>query len=467
MRLSTLLYIPASVYAHAFGQRYDLPVPLALYLWGAAAVVLLSFLVAVLFLGVPRSRERVLTIDIGDTWFGRVLTSAPVRMTLEGLSLALFLLVIATGAFGHVNTAKNFAPIFVWVIWWVGMAYVAAFLGNLWGLVNPWRILYRRAQRFVDSLARPRFEYPQRLGAWPAVALLFAFAYLEFISGVAQRPRTLAVNVIAYTLITFTGMRAFGREVWLRHGEVFSVLFGLMARFGLFDGCRKPSRVLTLRLPGSGLLNSEPVTTSLMAFTLLMLTAVSFDGFLETPLWASILRWATGFAATPADVVKLVKTLALVLFYGLFAGVYLVFSYLVASLSGESEGTLMTARTYVLSLVPIAIAYHLAHYLSYLLVAGQLIIPIASDPFGYGWNLFGTAAYRLDIGVIGAKQVWYLAVSAIVVGHIAAVCVAHVTALRRIGDRHRAIVAQLPMLVLMVGYTMISLWILSQPIVSH
>ncbi len=118
------------------------------------------------------------------------------------------------------------------------------------------------------------------------------------------------------------------------------------------------------------------------------------------------------------------------------------------------------------SLVPIAIAYHLAHYLSYLLVAGQFIIPLVSDPFGVGWNIFGTAGYRLEIGVVGAKFVWYTAVIAIVVGHVIAVGVAHVVASRAFGSASAALKSQYPFLVLMVGYTMVSLWILSQPIVG-
>jgi len=208
------------------------------------------------------------------------------------------------------------------------------------------------------------------------------------------------------------------------------------------------------------------VSLSMMAFANLMLTTVSFDGFLETPLWASIRQWLFQTLAMQqgSDPSKPITTLALVLFYGLFVAVYVAFSSLVARLSGPGENTIETARIYVLSLVPIAIAYHLAHYLSHLLIAGQLMIPIASDPFGFGWNLFGTAGYRVDIG---AKQVWYLAVSAIVAGHIAAVCIAHAAALQRISNRKRAIISQLPMLVLMVAYRMISLWILSQPIIAH
>ena len=125
------------------------------------------------------------------------------------------------------------------------------------------------------------------------------------------------------------------------------------------------------------------------------------------------------------------------------------------------------AGLFVLSLVPIAIAYHLAHYLSYLLVAGQLVIPIASDPFGLGWNLFASAGYKTDIAIIGAKTVWYTAVIAIVLGHVFAVWVAHIVALQVFDGARRALQSQYPFLVLMVLYTMVSLWILAQPIVAN
>lgn len=468
------LAFPACAGAHAFGQRYDLPLPLSLYLWGAGSAVLLSFLVAVVFLRVPGAGKRKWSRDISNTAVARWLTAPAVRGTFKMLSLFLFLLVLATGLFGTSNPSKNFAPIFVWVIWWVGMAYLAAILGNFWDLVNPWRVIYNSLQSRIAALRTPRFSYPQWLGTWPAVLLFFLFAWLEFISGIAEQPATLAWLIIGYSLITFTGMRAFGADTWLRHGEAFSVVFGLIAKFGLFRGGGKGEPALSIRVPGYGLLSRQPVSLSLMAFTILMLTTVSFDGFVETPLWLTLSNWvreslAAGAASTAQQAAyqaKLIMTLALLLFYSLFIIVYIGFSHLVARLSGPNENTMLTARTYVLTLVPIAIAYHLSHYMSYLLLAGQLIIPIASDPFGFGWDLFGTAKYRIDITVINAKNVWYLSVCAIVIGHIIAVCLAHATAIRQHGHTATAIISQLPMLVLMVSYTMISLWILSQPIIA-
>jgi hypothetical protein len=124
------------------------------------------------------------------------------------------------------------------------------------------------------------------------------------------------------------------------------------------------------------------------------------------------------------------------------------------------------AGRFVLSLVPITIAYHLAHYLSFFLLAGQFIIPLSSDPFGYGWDLFGTSLYRIDLSVINARVVWYVAVAAIVIGHIIAVWLSHEIAFHLVGDAKAARRSQYPMMVLMVGYTMLSLWILAQPILE-
>ena len=148
----------------------------------------------------------------------------------------------------------------------------------------------------------------------------------------------------------------------------------------------------------------------------------------------------------------------------LLAGLY--FAVIVMMARIERSNVEYLGGMFVLSLVPIAIAYHIAHYFSLLMVAGQFIIPLVSDPFGYGWDLFDTMLYRIDIGIVDAKFIWYLSVTAIVTGHIVAVWVGHVTAYALFRDASIARRSQYPMLVLMVGYTMLSLWILAQPIVE-
>ena len=118
------------------------------------------------------------------------------------------------------------------------------------------------------------------------------------------------------------------------------------------------------------------------------------------------------------------------------------------------------------SLVPIALAYNLAHFITLLLIQGQLIIPLASDPFGFGWDLFGTSEYRIDLNIISAKTVWFLSLVAIVVGHVLSVYLAHVISLRRAAAGSNALRGQIPMLALMLLYTASSLWIIAQPIVG-
>jgi len=467
--LATVCF-PLSVLAHAFGQRYDLPLPLNLYLWAAGAAVASSFIIVATLRVNISSFTRCL--ELGKLMPFSQVHSIPLTRFLQLLSLALFFLVLTTGLFADQHPRQNFAPVFVWVIWWVGFAYVSSFFGNLWDVLNPWHIIHRTLSWLWPSWSQPLLVYPGHAGGWPALVLFSCFAYLELISGIAHHPSTLAWLVVSYSLITLTGMRLFGCGIWLRHGEAFSITFGLMAQFAIF---RSQNNSLQLRLPGAGLLQTENVSISTMLFVLLILCTVTFDGFIETPLWSDIYTAVyTSFSPetglshplSPDTIQKLILSGAMLFFYSLFVGVYLAFCLLTSKLSTRYIGTITIARQYVLSLLPIAIAYHLAHYLSYLLISGQLIIPILSDPLTLGWDLFGTADYRINIGLIDAGDVWYLSLYAITIGHIIAVFIAHTTSLNYQTRRHDAVVSQLPMLLLMIAYTMVSLWILSQPIIA-
>jgi hypothetical protein len=208
-----------------------------------------------------------------------------------------------------------------------------------------------------------------------------------------------------------------------------------------------------------------------MVLVITLLATVTFDGILETPLWAHVLE------RTLSGEVRYVGSVALVMFSMGFLMVFLGFSWLMAycaqrfgdpqSLGAVPRPDLFhVASTFVMTLVPIAIAYHLAHYLSYLVISGQYLIPRLSDPLGNGWNLLGTRDYQVDISLLGARTAWYLAVAFIVAGHVFAVYIAHLAALRLFGNPRAAFFSQLPMMVLMVLYTMVSLWILAQPMVS-
>ncbi len=484
--IAALWLMPAgAARAHAFGERYDLPIPLSLFLAGAGATVLLTFVLMVMLLRAPPGggRPRVLHLSGGQRLgaLARCLGSL-----LRVLSVLGFLFLLYAGFFGTQNTFKNIVPTLLWVGLWVGMAYLAALLSNPWRLINPFGVLFDWADQAARRLfRRPRLSlelpYPGRLGAWPAAAGLLILAWLELVSEGAEQPSALALGMILYGLYCFAGMAVFGRNVWLEHADVFTVAFGVLGRFAPL-GPRDPERPTgsgggwVLRIPGSGLLSARAVPFSMLVFVLLMLSNVTFDGLLETPLWNALLEFvSTSTALRPmllelqsygVNLLGFVTTVGLVAFFGLFLSLYLLFAALMSRAAGGEFGTIETARWFVLTLVPIAIAYHLAHYASFFALAGQLLIPLASDPLGRGWDLFGTAHVHVDVGVISARFVWYTALVTIVVGHVIAVILAHIQAKRLLVSNRSVLMSQIPMLVLMVAYTMSSLWILSQPVVK-
>ena len=485
---------PGPALAHAFGQRYDLPLPLSLYVGGAGATVALSFVVMALFVRDARAGRAPWRLDLARSTAGRFMTHPWIIAALQSLSVAIFFLVLLSAFFGDTNPTRNFAPTFIWVIWWIGFAYLQALFGDIWRIVNPWRVLYDWFEALPGLAGRrggrsPPATYPTWLGHWPAVIFFWIFAWLELVSDAAEQPVSLGVLILIYSALTWGGMLLFGRDIWLACGESFSVVFGLLARFAPLAGGSPPAgeaedaenrpKGLTLRPYGVGLLADRPLGTSATCLVLLMLATVTYDGIGETPLWAGFLDWVVvsetlrapllALQRSGVDLLALLRSLGLLTTPLLFFAVYALFSRLTAWVvvrAGGETATCITAGAFVLTFVPITLAYHLAHYLSFLLLGGQLILPLASDPFGLGWDVFGTANRTLDLGIIGIKSIWWIAVIAVVVGHIYAVYLAHIMALRLYGSGRAALLSQLPLVLLMVAYTMISLWILSQPIVE-
>ena len=189
------------VYGHAFGQRYDLPIPLAYFLIGAAAAVALSFVVIGTF--VQKSRESfsyprldLLRVPV----VGAVLSSRIAAIVVRALSVALFLLLLLTGFFGTNRPIDNLSPTFIWIIWWVGMGYIAALLGNVWMFVNPWKITFEWFQKIGGQSEwddEAPFRYPEGLDVWPALLLFFLFAWSENVFTGAFRPFTLSIMIVS------------------------------------------------------------------------------------------------------------------------------------------------------------------------------------------------------------------------------------------------------------------------------
>ena len=501
------------LYAHGFGERTELPAPLGYFLIGAAVTVALSFvIVAGLLQAAPPSGYRRFNL-FRLRWLRRAATSPALVGPVKLLAALLLVLVIAAGFAGRQEAAANFAPTFVWVIWWVGMAFVTALLGNLWALVNPWQALFEAAEWIYGRLSGGRAlsrqrPYPPGWGMWPALALFVGFVWLQDAFPQASLPNRIAVMAAVYTALTLGGMFVFGKHQWLRNGEAFAVVFAAFARFSPTEArvpgvarCRECSagcapepdeaddgcidcyecfagagaeRQFNLRPYAVGLhrragWGGDAAGSGRLALVMLLLATVTFDGFSATGAWLEfqtlIVQAVGGAGGAAFNALTLADTLGVLLFPAAFFGLFLAFCWLMAQTAGGERGALELARAFAPSLIPIALAYNIAHFITLLLVQGQLLIPLASDPFGAGWNLLGTAGYTIDAGVIGARVVWFLSVALIVAGHILSVYLAHLAALRTFGDRAAAQSSQYPMLTLMVIYTVASLWIIAQPIV--
>ncbi len=451
--------------AHALAQRYDLPLPLGYFLAASGAAVVMTFVILALFW-----RHSDEPIEARKDTFLRGAVPDIVVACLQLLAVLALALLVAAGLVGNPATFKNITPVAVWVIWWVGFGFLTAFVGNIWPLINPWSSTFGLAEKLTRPWTgglSPRVQYPQWLGVWPSCGLFLLFAWLELVAPGRDVPFNIAVATLIYSAFTWIGFAVFGRDTWLKRGEVFSVAFGLFGRFAPLDFTYDGRWRVSLRPFATGLLPRTPLEPSMTAFSLLMLGTVTVDGFMETPLWATAVeRVFASYGSVDANLwlYMTMQTTLLVAGPLMLAGLYLVVVALMARMSGLKLANL--SGLFVLSLIPIAIAYHLSHYFSLFAIAGQFVIPLASDPFGYGWDLFGTMLYRIDIAIVDAKSIWYLSVVAIVTGHVIAVWVGHVTACSVFRDRRVASRSQYPMLMLMVCYTMLSLWILAQPIVE-
>jgi hypothetical protein len=456
--------LPVPAQAHAFAERYDLPLPLGFYLAGAGLAVALSFLGSFLLMrpgGLP-----VPYVDIPVPHFLRSLAGRLIR----AIALVLLVAVMVAGAVGPVSPTQNFATVFVWVIWWVGFSLFTALVVDLWSAGNPFRTIIGEILN-ITGMGRREQDFPPATG-WLAVAGLLFIAWLELASDWSEDPRALVFIIAIYAAVMLAGAAFAGPQSWFETADPLTRLFGLLGHVAPI--AVRPGGI-RLRLPASGLIGVQ-ISAAGAVFIIGLIAIVLFDGMSETPFWAGILDWITrsqtlrpwllDLRGAGVDILKLIRSIGLLTMAAVSVLLYLGLTLAMwrAVRGAQPLGRIFTG--FAASLLPIAVAYHLAHYASYLALAGQLMLPIVSDPLGLGWDLFGTANHRIDLGAINAEEVWWIAATALVTGHALSVFVAHAEALRLFPERRQAIRSQVPMMAFMVGLTSLSLWILAQPIVA-
>jgi hypothetical protein len=429
--------------AHALQERYDLPLPLAYVIAGGCLTVLLTFVAAALF-----ARQ-------GDATTPRDRLVAVPRQLLiatRTVGLLLFLLVLAAALWGTRDPLMNLAPTMVWLIGWLGLSLACALLADVWPLFDPWRTLHAGLGVLLwrRGTAAP-LQWPARLGAWPAVLLLLAWSWTEVVDPRASSPAWLATLLVAWTVANVAGMLAFGRAAWQAHADLFALAF---ATFG---------RMAPLKLDVSGSRAPLP-RAGLAALVMALLATVIFDGLHGAAAWSLVDQAVhrvvparldpNGFLAGALGLVAV--WLAFLLFYELALRASL-------ALMGPARRDASLAPGLAITLVPIAAAYHLAHNFSTLVLQGQRVVALLSDPFGRQWDLFGTARFYPDIAWLDARITWIVATAAILLGHAVSIWWSHRVVLAAGVPRRRAAVALVPLTLLMAAFTALSLVLLSAP----
>jgi hypothetical protein len=458
--------------AHGLVVRSDLPIPEWLFGWAAAMVLVVSFVALAVLWPDPRLQTEGWRPLAGA--FGRVVTSRPVDIVCGAVGVFLLGMTVYSGLEGTQSSTANFAPTFVYVIFWVGLVPVSVLLGDVFRAFNPWRAIGRAVAWVAQTAARGPIPaplgYPRWLGRWPAAVGIFAFVTMELVVSDGSKPENVAIATLVYSALTFVAMALYGVERWIERGEAFSVYFNLFSRISPLE---RRGRMIGFRKPLSGLAALPPLpgTVPLVA---VIIGSVTFDGASEAPLWTNIAPDLANFFESLG--VSAEHALEAAFLVGLVASILLVYGFYRLGVAGaRTVGGGFTserlAGTFVHTLVPIALAYVSAHYLTLLLFQGQSLVFLdpapklgflASDPLGAGSDVFGTASRAINFGVITSNETWYLQVGFVVAGHVAALTLAHDRALAIYDRAKLAVRSQYWMLGVMIGFTSLALWLLSQ-----
>ena len=460
-----LPFAPGGAHAHAGERAFVLLLPTGYYLLGGTLAVAATFLA--LKLVEPASigalfRKRVTLFklpEIHRLWF-----SLP--------ALGASVLLLFAGWAGPRDPLENALPTIFWTFGWVGLTLAHALFGNLWALINPlwgadW-VIGRTLAGLGRTAVKP-LSYPDRLGFWPAIAGLLSFAWFELVFAAPEDPDLLANAILVYVIVNLLAMRLFGAAAWLEKGETFSVFFRVIAGLAPLQSARvagdEKGLALELRLPGAALIELAPRRLDFALFVLLALASVSFDGLSKTFWWLD-LAGVNPLEFPGRSAMVEWNSLGLLASAATLAALYFGAEFLGRRIGRETPPGWPFAA--VVSLAPISLAFHFAHYLTAFLVNTQYALLALSDPFHRHWDLLGLGENRVTTSFLNNRDdvslIWNAQAFAIVLGHILAVVMAQ--ALSQWGGHGKRVrfAGQTPLAALMILYTLFGLWLLSTPV---
>lgn len=467
-----MVFISEKAFSHAFEEKYDLPLPINYFLWGAALTVAFTYVIALVFLKISPHRIS--------------LNGAPTKIIIhenKGLEIVFQLLkifigvmvwVIATIAFtGPKNPLMNLASHILWVNWWIGMPILFALFGNKLNQLNPIDPIYDWITSAVPKKLHFDIRYPNWLGCWPATTLLLTWAWIEVVYPNAAIPKYIGGFILAWMIFCVCLMLVLGKTCFNQNINFFKIYFSYFGYMSVFQFCNQIPSQYELKIPFKGLLKVKNINTpGSTGFVVAMLASVLFDGLHGANIWIYFEHFLTGYLPSLVDINKYVPgALGILLVWAVLYSIYMLICQITKMLANmycsDAKFTLKDiALTFSPSLIPIAFAYFIAHNFSSWMIQGQNFIPLISDPYNFGWNLLGTATYLPDISLVDAKTIWYVAIFSIVLGHVVSIVISHIRALALFKDNRLANWVALPLNIVMIIFTVISLLILAEPLVE-
>ncbi len=420
--------------AHGLGGRSDLPVPLWIAVTGAVLALLVSFAALSFFWKKPKYVGPAgKPISAG---LGRALDAPSLAIFWRLIGLVALVLVLSAAWLGPNEPLGNPAPTWVYVWLWVGLLPASVLFGPVIKAISPLRTIAAG----ISSVMRGDEKWiPDSWGMWPAAISLFTFVWLELVYPDASLPRVVAIYITIYVVFHIIMGVLYGQD-WFEQGEGFEVYSTLVGRLAPFA---RSERGWVLRNPMHGLALTPP-TKGLVAVVTVLLGSTAFDGMTRTPFWKDLIADQDGFIYLFSGTVGLLGAILAV------SGIYYVAMRMTSSWLPDKRSLL---GDFAPSLVPIAIGYTIAHYFSFAIFDGQMGYLLATDPFGQGWDILGTAGSGINYTLISTEWIAIVQVAAIAFGHVAGVVLAHDKAISIFPKKHH-MMAQYPLLCAMVAFTM-------------
>lgn len=433
---STGIAAASNVAAGLSGGGGDVSVPTWLYLATGGGAIGASALLTML----------VTDRDVIGTYHDRAIETTTDRLLSAGSLLfgvlgLLGLAIILVAGISGPNIGLVSATVLLTFVGGRALLTITAYaVGNPWPALNPWR-------RIAAALPNGYESYPSAFGSWPAVVALLTFVWLEVVAPLTLSARALVFVLVMYSLFTISSAVIFSPETWFRRGDPLSLWFRL---YGAVAPIQRTDDGFELRFPGSRLSDDDLIPdTSVVAFVLALVWELTYSGFIVTPVGVRTVKALVGLGVPPV----IVYLLLLVGGFGLFWKVY----WIAIDRTRDRAETYLSRRylglRFAAPLLAIAAGYHFAHYIGFALSLWPSLFDALAMPLNPPPN---PTRYTLP-GWFG-----YVEIAGILLGHVLAVWIAHTVSFDLFPGKLQAIRSQYPLIVVMVFFTMVSLYLVSQ-----